>query len=139
MRENTDLTELLRERKLKATSTRLEVLSIIAEKSNAISYSELKNALQDFDRVTLYRTIQSLEENGIIHKALKEENDVFFAMCSQRCASGTHHHQHIHFKCSVCKSVSCVQTQNPIHLSIPGYQLDHFEIAASGVCEACRS
>ena len=38
MKENSDLAELLRQRKLKATSTRLEVLSIISSYNKAIPF-----------------------------------------------------------------------------------------------------
>ena len=78
MEKNIHLAELLRERKLKATSTRLEVLSVISDYNKAIPFSEIQNALHNFDRVTLYRTIHALMENGIIHKALIEEKETFF-------------------------------------------------------------
>jgi Fur family transcriptional regulator, ferric uptake regulator len=139
MEENIDLAELLRERKLKATSTRLEVLSVISDYNKAIPFSEIRNALHDFDRVTLYRTIHALMENGIIHKALKEENETFFAMCSKNCTTNNHNHQHIHFKCTSCEAVTCVQTVNSYNLSIPGHLIENFEIAATGVCVSCNS
>lgn len=138
MEENTHLAELLRERKLKATSTRLDVLSVISEYDKAIPFSEIRNTLPNFDRVTLYRTIHALVENGIIHKALIDENETFYAICSHSCTSDTHNHKHIHFKCTACHAVTCVQASNTVSLSIPGHTIDNFEIEATGICEACQ-
>lgn len=138
MEENIHLAELLRERKLKATPTRLDVLSVISDYNKAIPFSEIQHALHGFDRVTLYRTLHALVDNGIIHKALIDEKETFFAMCSKNCTSDTHNHKHIHFKCSRCQAVTCVQTVNPISLSIPGHLIEDFEIEATGVCASCN-
>ena len=138
MEKNIHLAELLRERKLKATSTRLEVLSVISDYNKAIPFSEIQNALHNFDRVTLYRTIHALMENGIIHKALIEEKETFFAVCSNSCSSDCHNHKHIHFKCSSCQAVTCVQADRPISFSIPGHSIESFEIEARGVCATCN-
>jgi len=137
MEQNSHLASLLRARKLRATTTRLEVLSVIYNYKKAIPFSEIQNALHNFDRITLYRTIHALLENGIIHKALKSEKETFYAMCSNNCASGTHNHKHIHFKCSSCEAVTCVRADRPITFSIPGYSIEKFEIQATGVCEFC--
>jgi Fur family ferric uptake transcriptional regulator len=138
MTVNIHLAELLRERKLKATSTRLEVLSVISDYNKAIPFSEIQEALQGFDRVTLYRTLHALMENGIIHKALIDENETFFALCSMSCSSNHHDHKHIHFKCTNCHAVTCVQAVHPISLSIPGHSIENFEIEATGVCSSCN-
>jgi len=139
MAENTHFADLLRERKLKATSTRLEVLAVISDYNKAIPFSEIQNALRDFDRVTLYRTIHVLMENGIIHKALVDENETFYAVCSNSCSSDYHNHKHIHFKCTCCQAVSCVQAVNLIGLNIPGYSIENFKVEATGICPSCAN
>ncbi|MFT5185826.1 MAG: Fur family ferric uptake transcriptional regulator, partial [Flavobacteriales bacterium] len=128
---------LLRKRNLKATATRIKVLSIIDNYSNAIPFSNLQSELDDFDRVTLYRTIQSLVENGIIHKALTEANETYYALCDRECSSGKHNHDHVHFKCTSCDVVSCVLPANPIGITIPNHIIDNFKIEATGICVAC--
>ncbi len=138
MEEDTHLADLLRDRKLKATTTRLGVLSVISDYHKAIPFSKIQDALHNFDRVTLYRTIHSLMEKGIIHKALVEGSETFYAICSNNCSSHSHNHKHIHFKCTSCKAVTCVEAANPISLSIPGHLIDSFEIEVTGVCESCN-
>lgn len=139
MEERAHLAELLRTRSLKATSTRLEVLSVISEYEKAIPFSEIQQVLNDFDRVTLYRTIQALIENGIIHKALIDENETYYALCNKHCTSDCHQHKHVHFKCTRCHEVTCVETAQPIIISIQGYSIESFEVEATGICASCAS
>lgn len=130
---------LLRNRNLKATSKRIEVLSVISQNEKAIPLSEIQKSLKDFDRVTLYRTIQALTENGIIHKAMSDEKNTYYAICSHRCSSHQHDHKHIHFKCNSCHTVSCVQAEQSISLSILGHSIEDFEIEAKGICASCSN
>ncbi len=138
MPRTTDFTNLLRNRNLKATPIRLELLSTIAEFDKAIPYSEIQNTLQNFDRVTLYRTINALLENGIIHKAMADEKDTFYAMCSTHCNAQRHNHRHIHFKCMHCETVSCVAVEASTELDIPGHIVNELRIEASGICASCN-
>lgn len=138
MKENTPFATLLRDRNLKATATRIEVLSLISAYKKPMPFSLIQKSLQGFDRVTLYRTIHALSENGIIHKALMDENETYYAVCSSSCSKDNHQHKHIHFKCSACNEVSCVQTDASLQVSIPGYLTTHFEVEASGLCVSCN-
>ena len=137
MANTSGFTELLRNRNLKATSMRLEVLGILSDNDKAISQSEIQGALKDFDRVTLYRTLNTLMENGVIHVALRDEQNTYYAMCSHQCDSHSHNHKHVHFRCNKCEKVTCVQTSNDLSISIPGYEIDDFEIEATGLCKSC--
>lgn len=138
MKETKTFSERLRARSLKATNTRLQVMTVISAYGKAMPFSEIQNALNPVDRVTLYRTIHALSDNGIIHKAIVTESETYYAMCSQSCDSEHHHHQHVHFKCTKCNEVTCVETDVRVQFSIPGHQLAHFEIEASGLCPNCN-
>lgn len=133
-----ELSQLLRDRDLRATSTRLQVLSVISSSTKAVPYSQIQKSLTNFDRVTLYRTIHALLENGIIHKAIADENETYYALCSQRCSQKTHNHQHIHFRCNSCDQVSCVQPSESINISVPGHLVEQFQIEVSGRCASCN-
>ena len=127
----------LRKRNLKATSNRVEVLHAIEEFDKAIPHSKIQNRLQKVDRVTLYRTLKSLIESGMIHKVSVENDEIFYAICSQKCTTEEHNHQHVHFKCTNCNEVSCVQSNSIETLNLPGYKIESFEIQAKGVCSSC--
>lgn len=130
---------LLKDRGLKATTPRLNVLLSIQKYKTAIPYSAIQESMQSMDRVTLYRTIKSLKEQGIIHKAYQENNEVYYAICGTQCASGEHHDDHIHFKCKKCDSVTCVASTQPVKISIPNYKIDNVSIHLEGVCNTCTN
>lgn len=133
-----ELTTLLKNRNLKVTSNRLEVLSLIAGYSSAIPYSLLQKSLEDFDRVTLYRILKTLLDKGIIHKASVSRNEVYYALCKQFCNSEEHNHNHIHFKCLKCNSVSCVDVPSDISIQIPNALIQEIDIQVKGLCSACN-
>jgi Fur family ferric uptake transcriptional regulator len=137
MTETNEIKNLLRARKLKVTALRLALLSCISENQTAISYSKIIKQLKHFDRVTLYRNLITLKNQGIIHQALTEGQETFYAMCSLSCNSEKHLHQHIHFKCSLCDEVSCVPSTQAQGLSLPGFVVESFRIEAKGICTNC--
>ena len=91
----------------------------------------------DFDRVTLYRTLNVLEEKGILHKAYTENNETYFAICTSNCTTAEHDHKHIHFKCEKCMVVKCVKPQNSIEIDLPNFQINSLNVEVSGVCDNC--
>lgn len=139
MSETCQYTNILRDRKLKVTPTRLRLLEIISEFNHAIPYSEILKELGDVDRVTLYRSLNTLIEKGIVHKASSSGDEIYYAICSCNCTSEQHQHNHIHFKCTNCNTVSCLHTNTPLNISIPGYQINNVEIEANGLCQACNT
>ncbi len=129
--------EILKKRNLKATQNRLGLLEAISAFKTAMPYSELQKTLNYMDRVTLYRTIDKLKEQGVIHKAFQENNETFYAICGEKCSSDTHHHDHIHFKCIKCKAVTCENMDKALKISLPDYEIHKVAINVSGVCGVC--
>ena len=128
---------LLQKRSLKATSNRLNLLTKMANFGSAMSYSAIQKQLQPIDRVTLYRTIETLKEKGIIHKAFQENNEIYYAICGNSCAEDHHHHEHVHFRCTKCNTISCEDLNNSLEISIPNHQIFKVSINVEGVCGVC--
>ena len=59
-----------------------------------MSYSAIQESLKPIDRVTLYRTLESLKEKGKFIK-LSRQKRVFYAMC-EVLAEDQHRHEHVH-------------------------------------------
>ena len=137
MKSTQDLSELLRSRKLKSTPTRLKVLEAISGYSKAIPYSKLQATLENFDRVTLYRNLNTLLDHGIVHKAIIEDGETYYALCASSCSSDNHHHKHVHFKCTLCGEVSCVKPENDLELILPNFKVENFEVEVTGTCPKC--
>jgi len=137
MVNETDIKDYLRERSLKVTPIRMELLTLLANHGVALPYSEIQKQLKSFDRVTLYRTINALMDNGIVHKASTSGDETYYALCSQQCSKHCHKHEHIHFKCTQCGEVSCVHIEQAFNISLPNYQIDDVSIEVTGVCKKC--
>lgn len=137
MKSEESIKDYLRERSLKATPIRVELLSLLGERESAIPYSEIQQKLKSFDRVTLYRTLNALIEGGIVHKASTSGDETYYALCSHNCSKHCHKHEHIHFKCTECNEVSCIHIEHAIKISIPNYQIEDVSVEVSGICEKC--
>ncbi len=133
----TGIKKILKTRNLRATELRIALLEIISNLGKAVSHREIQNSLIKFDRITLYRTLNTFIERGILHKIILEDNKNFYALCNLECTIDKHHHQHIHFQCNQCKEVSCLESKEPIELGISNHLVDEIEIKASGLCQDC--
>ena len=129
--------ELLQKRKLKATSTRLNLLSKMREHASAMSYSAIQKQMNPIDRVTLYRTIETLKEKGIIHKVFQEKNETYYAICGISCDEHHHIHEHIHFKCLSCNTITCEDLPTNVNIALPNYQIQKISINIEGTCKKC--
>ena len=133
----TDLSKRLRDRNLKATPARLSVLSVIDQYEEAVPYSKIQQSLDELDRVTLYRTMSALSANGVIHKALTEGSESYYALCSTSCSAESHEHKHVHFKCSDCNNVTCVELKHAITLEVQDHEIESYSLELNGRCKAC--
>ncbi len=129
--------DLLHSRKLKATGHRINLLVLMDQYKSAMPYSSIQEAMTSMDRVTLYRTLESLKEKGIIHKAFQENNESYYAICGAECDTHDHHHDHIHFKCTSCETVTCQTTTQKVQVTLPGNEIHKVSIHVEGVCQTC--
>ncbi len=129
--------ELLKNRKLKVTTTRIDVLEHLMSYASAMPYSLLQKKLKNTDRITLYRTIKTLIEKGLIHQAIFSQEETYYAVCSNTCTHQSHLHNHIHFKCNKCLEVSCEHLKKEISVAVKGLQISEVSINASGLCRKC--
>ena len=136
--ESNKIKEMLKKRNLKATSNRLSLLTKMQNNGSAMSYSNIRSIMQPIDRVTLYRTIEKLKEKGIIHIAFQSNNEIYYAICGMDCSSENHVHNHIHFKCSKCETVTCEDVLNSLNISLPKHEIHNISVNVKGICEVCR-
>ena len=133
-----DFEALLERHRLKKTAPRLKVLSMLAAKNVATSQPDLEGVMNDIDRVTLYRILSAFEEKGIIHKVFDLNGTANYAMCSSNCGENHHHDEHLHFNCTNCKNVYCLDDLDLHGIDLPsGFKLDGFTLYATGLCPKC--
>ncbi len=119
---------------------RLLVLKHLLQQSAAISLTELELGMGKTDRVTLYRTIRTFEEHGLVHRIEDGSNVTKFALCEENCNSMGHHDLHVHFFCTRCKETHCLpKTHVPEVILPPQYQGNQRELTIKGLCGRCNA
>jgi Fur family ferric uptake transcriptional regulator len=131
---------LLKNKRIRETSFRLEVLKVLSENENPISMDHLEKSLPKFDRITLYRTIKTFLDKGLIHEVLIAGESKKIALCSIECngESHIHHLEHVHFFCENCKETFCLELEKFPTITIPNHSINSFEIQAKGICQNCK-
>ena len=132
---------LLKRAGLRITPSRIELLEyFLSQRQKASSIPDLLTFYaHKFDKVTLYRTINSFEEKGLIHKIIDESNSDKYALCGDDCKSDDHHHEHVHFYCLHCGNTECLNEHIELSIRLPkNYLKKHSNFLISGVCAQCN-
>lgn len=129
---------LLKDFGLRSTSTRQEVLRVFLMREYALSHGDIEREIQgELDRVTVYRTLKTFLDRGLIHKVLDDEGSLKYALCNEACSEATHHHEHVHFKCTKCGQTSCVDVDIPPVRLPAGYRAGEMNLLIQGLCPQC--
>ena len=123
---------------LRKTKHLEHVLQAFRQSSDALSAGMLLDALaNEINKSTVYRMLQKLEDDGVIHSFLTMDQIRFYALC-MGCSSGRHVDTHAHFQCTSCKRVSCVSEE--IVLPTPERaRITSAQVLLTGQCESCLS
>lgn len=118
------------------TIAKSRIISMLQASEVALSHAEIEEAIDiPVNRVTIYRILERLIGEGTIHKVVNTDGAMKFAMCHN--CSVTHHHDHIHFSCVVCKAVTCLEGVVPA-FKLPGaYEVTDVNFTLSGRCPNC--
>jgi len=136
----TSSTDILKNSGLSITDKRLKILELFQKNSKALSHADIESLSgKHFDRVTIYRTLQTFVDKGIVHTIPTADNSIMYALCKEACSEGHHHDNHVHFLCEKCGTTYCLENVNIPELSIPkGFTLHQTNVLVNGVCKNCR-
>jgi len=131
---------LLRAKNIRITPFRVAVLGVFKKFKNAVDITQIEKSLKEFDRITLYRTIKTFIEKGLIHEIVMPGDIKKLALCNIECGNEDHehHHQHLHFKCDRCREIYCLELSSFPKITYPKFKIYSLEIQGSGICAACR-
>jgi Fur family transcriptional regulator, ferric uptake regulator len=120
------------------TEAKLNIIELISSSEVALSHADIQQSLNGLcDRVTIYRVLDRLVDEGKIHKVLDTDGVAKYASC-HACEAGHHHDAHAHFSCVVCKSVTCLEKITP-QITLPRkYQVQDIHLTISGICPECK-
>jgi len=137
---NMNPVEILKNHQVKKTLTRISVIKILQESKEPMSEMEIKEFMQDsYDRITFYRTIQTLMNSGIIHRIVADNVTVKYAL---NCCEESHRHvvNHVHFYCTNCQAVTCLEEVKVEKYILPiGFEIKESDVVIKGLCNKCSS
>src|SRR3989339_48549 len=117
------ITAILRKHQLSITEARKKILSLFWETGNALAHGDIEQkSSEDFDRVTIYRTLQTFVEKGIIHTIPTSDNSVRYALCKDECAT-----------------TYCIDEVSVPKVKLPkGFRAVQTDLVISGTCNKCE-
>lgn len=135
---------LLKTHGLRVTPARTVILDLLMNQHGPVSHQQIESLLEvsasPIDRVTIYRTLHSLTECGILHKVTGLDRSFSYAYV-QDANQGEHHSgDHAHFVCERCSHTFCLpEVDVPEAIHTPsGFELKHTEVKLFGYCPDCN-
>lgn len=128
---------LLRGTATRVTRGRIAVLATLLESKRALTHHEVEAKLErlhDIDRVTVYRVLEWLTDNGLAHRLSGDDRIWRFT-----AARADHDGNHPHFKCLSCGDMICLNNGIDLpRIAVPsGYKGETVEITVKGHCSSC--
>lgn len=132
--------DILKQSGLSVTESRKKILDLFLETDGALAHADIeKNTASAFDRVTVYRTLQTFVEKGIIHQIPTTDNSILYALCKHNCEQGLHHDDHVHFICSNCDKTICLDEVTVPEVKLPkNFTKQQSAMVVTGICEDCK-
>jgi Fur family ferric uptake transcriptional regulator len=130
--------QIFKQKNLRSTPVRKTLLSLFTESSYALSHADIDQMTDGvMDRVTIYRTLKTFVDNGIIHEVI-DENEKKYNLCSDGCSQHEHYDDHVHFKCNNCMQTFCLEHNEVPAIELPkGFKISSAQYLVMGICNNC--
>ena len=120
----------------RTTTAKTQIQELIVSSSVALSHSEIQKSLDSLcDRVTIYRVLERLMGEGVIHKIVNLDGTIKYAKCHHE--NHVHIHNHVHFSCEKCQKVTCMENVQPSYIIPRNYKVNDVNFTLSGLCPNC--
>ena len=132
---------ILKKNQLSVTGSRKKILELFITSRGALAHADIeKKAGEKFDRVTIYRTLQTFVDKGIIHSIPTVDNSIRYALCKENCKEGHHHDNHVHFICNHCEQTICLDEVIVPEVKLPNeFAPMQTQMVVMGLCRECRN
>lgn len=124
----------------RVTRQRVLVLDFLLAQQKSLTHHEIQAHLakqehEELDSVTLYRVLEWLTENELIHRIAGADQVWRFS-----AGAGHHAHEHAHFQCVKCEQVTCfTDLALPRKIKLPeGFQTQEIDFLIKGTCANCN-
>lgn len=134
------LLDIFKKNQLSITDSRKKILELFLHSDGALAHADIeKNTGESFDRVTVYRTLQTFVDKGIIHIIPTTDNSILYALCKDNCEAGHHHDNHVHFICDTCNKTICLEEVTVPVVKLPaGFRPNNAAMVVNGICSDCQ-
>lgn len=128
---------MLKQASLYCTEARVAILRVLSQAAQPLRQDQIAYRLtgRTRNRVTIYRTLKSLADAGLVHRAFMQKRAWHFELAHHCTASQCHPH----FTCLNCGQTHCLK-----RLSMPmapksykGFVIQHQQVRLEGLCPAC--
>lgn len=132
--------EILFKADVKPTAVREKILETFYKVPYALSVQDLQAGIPHKpDKVTIYRTIHTFVEKGLLHEVAEVNGILKYGLCSDHCPQHRHQEEHVHFTCQRCSQTYCL----PVQVSLPelpaGFKAFEAKVILTGECLNCAS
>ncbi|MCE5393555.1 MAG: transcriptional repressor [Acidithiobacillus sp.] len=135
----TEASRRLRAIGLRPTRARTQILQALLEMAHPVSHLEIQERIlaqwgESMDRVTLYRGLDWLVQQGLAHRITADDRVWRFSAVSPERPA------HPHFHCLRCGQVICLADSQIPQLEVPqNYLVQEVELVINGLCPHCQS
>jgi Fur family ferric uptake transcriptional regulator len=128
---------MLKAADLYCTQGRVIILKVLLEAGKPLSQDQVAHCsgLGHFDKVTIYRTLASLLQVGLVHRVFVDKRARHYEL-AHHC---TERQCHPHFTCTSCGDTHCLT-----EISLPmaksphkGFIIRRQQVRLEGLCPAC--
>ena len=133
-----EIEKRLNDNGVRPTAMRILIYRYMAEKEIAVALTDIENVFAKADRTTLYCTLKTFEQKGIVHQIDDGTHISKFALCEPGCNCELEQDLHLHFHCNNCDETVCLTEQKIPHINLPdGYVAEDANLVLKGICEKC--
>lgn len=121
---------------IRKTKSVKALVKVFDQSDSAISVKELVKLLhQKMNKTTVYRILERLEEDGILHSFMDKDGLKWYAKCNG-CSVGHHSDSHPHFQCNDCGKIECLTFEVKIP-KLSNHKINSADLLLVGQCENC--
>ncbi|MEX0361058.1 MAG: Fur family transcriptional regulator [Allomuricauda sp.] len=128
----------LEKKGVRPTSMRLLVFQHLSISKAARTLTDIENALERADRTTIFRTLKTFEQKGIVHQIDDGSGITKYALCEEGCNCELEQDLHLHFHCNNCTETVCLTEYKIPYINLPhGYVAESANLVLKGFCNKC--
>ena len=133
-----EIENLLQNKVVRPTAMRLLIYQYLEGKAAALSLSDIEGAFARAERTTLYRTLKTFEDKGVVHPIDDGTGTQKYALCEPGCHCRLEQDLHLHFHCNRCQETVCLTEHKIPHINLPeGFLAEDANLVLKGICDKC--